>query len=584
MKKLLFSICLAALSALQVFGQNNFYEIVPRHEFSIYGTYGHNGLIYSIPTSYLPFTQTAGYTLSQEEMGTKPFQLKDMQWGGGLGYTWHITPWFGITTGAELAIYRQRFSLDGIKNDGDNPAYLITGQILDGKKDDYNQGGANKDFYYSAFALKDFSEIQQIYSVQIPLMLKFMAPLGPANRVHFYLGAGAKLGINILSSFHQEFADADILRLNGNFSQRDMFCLIDVANRYAGAAVPENTRPIDIVDNWVPTQGLDFRENAYYPDPTGNVLPGNEQEKKAFTREDGKYFSSPDEEKKGIESLAKINVMASAEAGFRWALAPGFGLYTGVYFDYGFMPLTKKSDNAGIIGMDENFSINSAHSILDASGIPTVKENNGNNTVNHQYVKASDNLVSKVSSIGAGVKLRLAFGSVAKKPQEPQIVYVDRVVRDTVVQTNTVTVRDTIVKTNTVIEKEIIRDTITIIKEIPVEIQKTMADLSNTMFDFNKSVIKDAAKGPLNSVVKWLQENPDVKVEISGHTDSVGSAAYNQRLSEARAKAVYDYFVSQGVDKFRLAYAGYGKDKPIATNETEEGRVQNRRVELNIIQ
>ena len=111
-----------------------------------------------------------------------------------------------------------------------------------------------------------------------------------------------------------------------------------------------------------------------------------------------------------------------------------------------------------------------------------------------------------------------------------------------------------------------------------------MADLSNTMFDFDKSVIKEVAKGPLNKVVAWLQENPEVKVEISGHTDSKGSDEYNQRLSEARAKAVYEYFIAQGVDKFRLAYAGYGESRPIATNDTEEGRQQNRRVELNIIQ
>ena len=504
-------------------------------------------------------------------------------WGGGLSWTWHFTPWLGLTTGAELAIYKQTFSAaDAHSLDPGMGNYVFSGQILDGPANDYTGPGGdpNKNFYYAAFALPDFKETDMIYALQVPLMLQLMAPLGPNNRIHFVLGAGAKLGINLASSFHQTFRNQEVYMTRFDAAcQRELLC---AQNKDDGKSV------FDYVGGSLSLQNdLDYREKAYYPDPTGGSQPGAEQEKKAYLREDGDFVSNPDQEKKGIASLAKINVIGAAEAGFRWALAPGLGLYTGVYFDYGFMPLTTAGDsNVGIVGFDNNYSIISANSILDASGYPSVKvENSDQQAPKYSFNKSSDKLVNKVTSLGAGVKVRLAFGKVAaKKPVEPTIVYVDRVVRDTVVKTNTVTVRDTVVKTNTIIEKEIIRDTITIIKEIPVEIQKTMADLSNTMFDFNKSVIKEAAKGPLNSVVKWLQENPEVKVEISGHTDSVGSAAYNQKLSEARAKAVYDYFISQGVSKWRLAYAGYGKEKPIATNETEEGRAQNRRVELQIIE
>ena len=73
-------------------------------------------------------------------------------------------------------------------------------------------------------------------------------------------------------------------------------------------------------------------------------------------------------------------------------------------------------------------------------------------------------------------------------------------------------------------------------------------------------------------------------MEVSGHTDNVGGAAYNKNLSEARAKAVYDYFIANGVSADRLSYAGYGMDRPIAPNDTPEGRQQNRRVELNVIE
>lgn len=120
--------------------------------------------------------------------------------------------------------------------------------------------------------------------------------------------------------------------------------------------------------------------------------------------------------------------------------------------------------------------------------------------------------------------------------------------------------------------------------DVRIEMQRVMADLSNSLFDTGKAVIKDAAKGPLYTVVMWLKENPNAKVEVSGHTDNVGSPAYNQDLSERRAKAVYDYFVASGVDASRLSYKGYGMEKPIADNATPEGRQQNRRVELNVIE
>jgi outer membrane protein OmpA-like peptidoglycan-associated protein len=80
-----------------------------------------------------------------------------------------------------------------------------------------------------------------------------------------------------------------------------------------------------------------------------------------------------------------------------------------------------------------------------------------------------------------------------------------------------------------------------------------------------------------------MNQYPTLKIEISGHTDNVGDAEYNQRLSVARAKAVVDYLISKGIDSSRLSYVGYGFSKPIAPNDTEEGRRLNRRSEFKII-
>jgi outer membrane protein OmpA-like peptidoglycan-associated protein len=86
--------------------------------------------------------------------------------------------------------------------------------------------------------------------------------------------------------------------------------------------------------------------------------------------------------------------------------------------------------------------------------------------------------------------------------------------------------------------------------------------------------------GEINRIVKLMQDNPDLKFSVEGHTDSTGSAATNQTLSEARSKAIVDKLIEIGIDKDRLQSAGKGQTSPIADNATDEGRAKNRRVEF----
>ena len=81
-----------------------------------------------------------------------------------------------------------------------------------------------------------------------------------------------------------------------------------------------------------------------------------------------------------------------------------------------------------------------------------------------------------------------------------------------------------------------------------------------------------------------LKERPDLKVVIEGHTCSMGTDAYNQKLSERRAKAVYDYLVKKGVNAAKLSTVGLGETQPMADNKTESGRELNRRVEFKLVQ
>jgi OOP family OmpA-OmpF porin len=100
------------------------------------------------------------------------------------------------------------------------------------------------------------------------------------------------------------------------------------------------------------------------------------------------------------------------------------------------------------------------------------------------------------------------------------------------------------------------------------------------LFDHNKWELKPAAYPLLDEVVTILKKNRDIEGEIQGHTDSTGPETYNQRLSEKRAQAVVDYLVQHGIDPGRFTVRGYGESRPVASNDTKEGRQENRRVEL----
>ncbi len=108
--------------------------------------------------------------------------------------------------------------------------------------------------------------------------------------------------------------------------------------------------------------------------------------------------------------------------------------------------------------------------------------------------------------------------------------------------------------------------------------------LRNIFFDFGKSILRPESYAELDRLVKLLTDFPKLRIEISGHTDNKSSLQFNQKLSEARAKAVVDYLISKGIATDRLEYKGFAYLQPIATNDTEEGRQQNRRVEFKVLQ
>ncbi|TWG93548.1 outer membrane protein OmpA-like peptidoglycan-associated protein [Luteimonas sp. J16] len=102
-------------------------------------------------------------------------------------------------------------------------------------------------------------------------------------------------------------------------------------------------------------------------------------------------------------------------------------------------------------------------------------------------------------------------------------------------------------------------------------------------FDFNRTELKPQFYPALNNVAATLREYDQTIVEVSGHTDNVGTAAVNQRISEERARNVADYLIGQGLRRERFEVAGFGYQYPVADNSTEQGRALNRRVEIRIV-
>ncbi len=116
----------------------------------------------------------------------------------------------------------------------------------------------------------------------------------------------------------------------------------------------------------------------------------------------------------------------------------------------------------------------------------------------------------------------------------------------------------------------------------PIEANASVV-LKNIFFDVNKFELKPESQAELNKLLQLLQENPTLKLEISGHTDNAGKPADNLTLSINRAKAVVSYLSSKNIHAQRLIAQGYGETKPVADNKTEEGRAQNRRTEMRVV-
>ncbi|MBD9563756.1 OmpA family protein [Pseudomonas sp. PDM09] len=120
------------------------------------------------------------------------------------------------------------------------------------------------------------------------------------------------------------------------------------------------------------------------------------------------------------------------------------------------------------------------------------------------------------------------------------------------------------------------------VKPVEPPVSEVITLNGNVLFAYNQSELMPQARNELDSLMAKLQNTDVVSIKVIGHTDSQGSDAYNQKLSERRASSVAAYLLSQGLAPNKLTSEGRGESQPVADNDTEEGRAQNRRVELHI--
>lgn len=125
----------------------------------------------------------------------------------------------------------------------------------------------------------------------------------------------------------------------------------------------------------------------------------------------------------------------------------------------------------------------------------------------------------------------------------------------------------------------------TIILDVPLSpiVKDEKITLRNIFFDTDSDVLKEESFIELGRIVEFMKKNPKIRIEIGGHTDNVGAAEYNMKLSQARANSTKNYIVEHGIDASRVTCKGYGLTQPIAKNTTEQGRALNRRIEAKVV-
>lgn len=261
----------------------------------------------------------------------------------------------------------------------------------------------------------------------------------------------------------------------------------------------------------------------------------------------------------------RINFSARLEAGYLFRLSEKVGIYAGIEASYGLTNMIAQSDHALLEHANPTIGaldINDLHheSILAARAASYVRgTRQADGTVLYEAYNNKAHYTDFTRALSLNGKVALVFGGKSRKVQnEPAPVAMPvEPVRDTVYLPS---------------KPEIIHDTV----YLPASIKEEFAKVN---FDFDRDNLTAASKKALDRVANWLLTNT-AEFVITGHCDGKGSDEYNYDLSRRRCVSVVNYLVDCGVAPERLSYKGYGKGRPVEDNVSDEGRAENRRVEI----
>lgn len=295
------------------------------------------------------------------------------------------------------------------------------------------------------------------------------------------------------------------------------------------------TLNIPVYNNYKCT-GADYTVEGYFP--STNVTYSN-LKNHGF----GNYKA---EDCKGKNDLRPVNLTLNLDCGASYSVRDNLSLYAGAYFGYGFINAVAAHSN---------------QPLHDANA--------------RQYVGTlQSDRVQSAHPIEFGAKVGIHFGLAKRmKKVEPQIERITEIQKDTVVMT----VREEVVK--------IKHDTVVVKEEVKV-VENTILDeiLTSAHFGTGKAepIFSEDAEGLFTRLKEVMDEDPESVIVVSGHTDNTGSDERNRELGQQRADAFRQALMKHGIDGRRIITANYGSSRPIAPNDTPEGRAQNRRVEVKM--
>ncbi len=540
------------------------------------------------------------YTLNS---GNK--SVPQLGWGGNLGVQYFFTKHWGLGTGIGISFYNSKGNYSNSWQN-DLSHYSFNGM----HDDDLGTLDDNYKYYTLLLGLSNWTEIQKGYFLEVPLMLRYQTKWGASEKVGIYFGVGLKMQVPIISQKYK-VQNGSQLSVSAYYDAPDM-------------TLPDPHGP-DVSDH-----GYGTNSNISYSG-TMNLKLGL-----AATGEVGFLFMLSRRVDLTLGAYLDydfINMKKNNKTAEGYLICPENGAttiqpssYVGDRLQYHGYLNSYTTDKVNLLGVGGKVGLRIKLGKLHKQS-SEIESNNIPNDIPIPTVKCCDSLKVDLNTDSIDRQLQrilLLLENVPAKQEVEKTQVIQGVVKDAktdiplsalVELTDTKTDKISATFHTDSIDGKYRFDlpsegsyTIDVKKEgylyysenfiVPesdnsqiinqtIPLNELVVDqviiLENIFFDTDKTTLKPESMKEIEYVYHLMIDNPTMEIELSGHTDNVGNAAYNKNLSLKRANVVKEILVNKGVPTNRITTAGYGFDKPISTNNTAEGRAENRRTEFKIL-